>query len=75
MVEQTDNSQLKQVFAQYSTDSAMEGKQFVKVFNDLKLLDAKFTTTEVDLIFAKIKEKKARKICLAEFVNGVDLVA
>lgn len=40
----------------------MDGKTFAKVAKDCKLLDKKLTATDVDLIFAKIKDKTARKI-------------
>lgn len=53
----------------------MEGKQFTKLIKDLKLLDKKVTTTDIDLVFAKIKDKAARRISYVEFMNGLDLVA
>jgi hypothetical protein len=53
----------------------MEGKTFAKLVKDLKLLDKKFTSTDVDLIFAKIKEKSARKITFQEFCSGLQLIA
>ena len=53
----------------------MEGKTFAKLCKDLKLLDKKFTSTDVDLIFAKIKEKAARKITFQEFCSGLQLIA
>jgi len=53
----------------------MEGKQFAKLIKDLKLLDKSITSTDVDLIFAKIKDKTARRINFQEFANGLDLVA
>ena len=43
----------------------MDGKVFAKVAKDCKLLDKKLTSTDVDLIFAKIKDKSARKISFA----------
>ena len=73
MVEQTP--QLQSTFTAYATDATMEGKQFVKLFKDTGLLDTKVTTTDIDLIFAKIKTKAARRITFTEFLNGVDLVA
>lgn len=53
----------------------MEGKQFAKLIKDIKILDKKVTATDVDLIFAKIKDKAARRISFDEFMNGLDLVA
>ena len=40
----------------------MDGKTFAKFAKDTKLLDKKLTTTDVDLAFAKVKEKSERKI-------------
>jgi hypothetical protein len=40
----------------------MDGKTFVKVFKDCNFLDKHLTTTSIDLIFAKVKTKAARKI-------------
>ena len=53
----------------------MERKQFAKCIKDLKILDKKVTSTDVDLVFAKIKDKTARRISYNEFMNGLDLVA
>ena len=43
----------------------MDGKVFAKVAKDCKILDKKLTTTDVDIIFAKIKDKSGRKITFA----------
>ena len=40
----------------------MDGKSFVKLAKDTGLVDRKLTTTEVDIIFAKVKAKFERKI-------------
>lgn len=40
----------------------MEGKTFAKVAKDCSLLDKRLTVTDIDLIFAKVKAKGARKI-------------
>jgi ribonuclease HII len=54
----------------------MEGKSFAKLAKDLKLTDSKkLTSTDVDLVFAKIKDKNARRICFGEFLNGLELIA
>ncbi len=68
-------SSLNTVFTAYAQGSTMEGKQFAKFVKDLGLLDKKLTATDVDLVFAKIKEKTARRITYAEFENGLDQLA
>jgi Ca2+-binding EF-hand superfamily protein len=67
MVEQ--KSHLADVFQAYcGKDTTMDGKSFAKVAKDLKLIDPEnLTATDVDLIFAKIKEKGARRINFTEF--------
>jgi hypothetical protein len=45
----------------------MEGKQWAKLCKDTKLIDKKYTSTDVDLIFAKVKDKSARRINFAQF--------
>ena len=43
----------------------MEGKSFAKLAKDTKLLDKKLTATDIDLIFAKVKDKSERRITYA----------
>lgn len=45
----------------------MEGKSFAKMAKDCKLLDKKLTATDIDLIFAKVKDKSERRITFAQF--------
>ena len=53
----------------------MDGKTFAKLSKDCQLLDKKVTTTDIDLVFAKIKDKAARKITYEQFKNGVAQIA
>jgi len=54
---------LTQVFKDYcGKESTMEGKSFAKLAKDCGLLDKKLTATDVDLIFAKVKDKAERRI-------------
>lgn len=67
---------LQQVFASYNgTQKTMEGKSFAKMAKDCKLIDKKLTATDVDLIFAKVKDKTERRITYEQFVKGVNLMA
>ena len=43
----------------------MDGKTFAKMAKDCKILDKKLTATDIDLIFAKVKDKTARRITYA----------
>jgi len=49
----------------------MEGKTFAKMAKDCKILDKNLTATDIDLIFAKIKDKAARKINFTQFAAGI----
>ena len=49
----------------------MDGKTFAKMAKDCKILDKKLTATDIDLIFAKVKDKTARKITYAQFEKGI----
>jgi DNA-binding phage protein len=66
---------LQQVFTSFANGKEMDGKTFAKLCKDCALLDKKLTTTDVDLIFAKIKDKTARKITFDQFKNGVSQIA
>ena len=54
---------LKAVFNQFSAGAKeIDGKIFAKLAIDCKIVNKKCTKTDIDLIFAKVKEKSARKI-------------
>ena len=40
-----------------SGPAMMDGAKFVKIFRDLNLLDKQLTTTDIDIIFSKVKAK------------------
>lgn len=53
----------------------MDGKTFAKVCKDCHLLDKTFTPTDVDLIFAKVVPKGARRIDMTQFSSALEHVA
>ena len=54
---------LDEVFKGFSGGAAeMDGKTFAKLAKDCKMLDKNLTATDIDLIFAKVKDKAARRI-------------
>ena len=68
MVEESkiQSRNLLEIFTSFTNNTRdMDGRQFAKLCKDTKLLDAHFTSTSVDLLFAKIKDKAARKINFA----------
>ena len=65
MVESSSKT-LKSVFETFiGKEKTMDGKTFAKVAKDCKLVDKKFTATDVDLVFAKAKDKTERRITYA----------
>lgn len=51
------------VFAQFSAGTEeIDGKVFAKLAVDCKIVNNRCTKTDIDLIFARIKDKGARKI-------------
>jgi len=50
----------------------MDGKSFAKMAKDTKLLDKKLTSTDIDLIFARIKAKSERRITYDQFLKGLE---
>lgn len=61
---------LNKVFNKYAKGE-MNGRTFVKIFKDCKLVDSKLSTTGLDIIFSKIKTKGKLKITPAQFIKGV----
>jgi hypothetical protein len=53
----------------------MDGKTFSKFCKDLKLIDKKFASSDVDILFNKIKQKTERRITYKEFTNGLNDIA
>jgi len=67
-----DSKSLQSVFNTYNgTQKTMEGKAFAKLAKDTKLIDKKLTATDIDLIFAKVKDKTERRITYAQFEKGL----
>ena len=48
---------------------------FAKFTKDCKVICKAVTTTDVDLTFAKVKDKAARKITYAQFENAIAIFA
>jgi p25-alpha len=52
---------LEEVFMGFTNGAPdMDGKTLAKIAKDCNLYDKKFTVTDVDLIFAKVKDKGTR---------------
>jgi len=67
-----EHANLETVFRNFAGGShEMDGRQFAKLAKDSGILDKKLTSTDIDLIFAKVKDKSARKINFSQFENAL----
>ncbi|CAM9657725.1 unnamed protein product [Scytosiphon promiscuus] len=73
---------LRQVFLDFTSfgagqsgSSEMDSAKFVKLAKDCKLVGKGVSTTDLDLIFTKVKDKTAKKINFDTFVAAVGLIA
>eukprot|EP00435_Cladocopium_sp_Y103_P057538 s912_g19.t2 len=68
---------LENVFDAYCTpgQSEMDGKCFVKLMKDSKMIGSRFTTTDADLTFAKVLAKGVRRIDFLQFKAALLIVA
>lgn len=53
----------------------MDNAKFAKFTRDCKLLDKKLTSTDVDIIFSRVKTKSERKITFAQFEEACQQLA
>ena len=74
-MEASSSVNLQDVFTSFAKGKEMDGKTFAKFCKDTKMISKKLTTTDVDLIFAKVKTKGARKIDFAQFQTACEQVA
>lgn len=76
MQQQYHNCDLQDLFRAFTNGAHdMDGRTLVKFAKDSKLIDKKLTATDVDLIFAKVKDKAARKITFYQFEHALDQMA
>ena len=75
-----DSQELRQIFGEYAPTGEMEGKTLAKIMRDANVLDKHLTPTEVDLVFAKVKQTKkagddgvrtVRKLDYKQFLQAV----
>ncbi|GBF90596.1 hypothetical protein Rsub_03168 [Raphidocelis subcapitata] len=72
---------LRNVFVAFSSFGCreevreMDGKAFIKLARDTELLGGALTPTEVDLIFARVKSKGARRVGFEQFLTALSAVA
>lgn len=60
-------SSLQEVFTKFANGPEMDGKTFVKMAKDCKVINKKCTNTDIDLIFARNKGRAERKINVSQF--------
>ncbi|KAM7419013.1 hypothetical protein PAMA_016230 [Pampus argenteus] len=59
-----------------ATGKEMNGKNFVKICKDCHIIDGKnVTTTDVDIVFSKVKAKSARVVTFEQFSQALTELA
>jgi hypothetical protein len=67
---------LQSVFKSFSGGKAeMSNKEFLKINKDCGLIDKKYTSTDIDINFAKVKNKASKNITFQEFESALQLAA
>ncbi|XP_076856226.1 tubulin polymerization-promoting protein family member 3 [Brachyhypopomus gauderio] len=83
MAESTDVDQLLSTFKRFAvhgdtkaTGKEMNGKNWAKLCKDCKVVDGKnVTSTDVDIVFTKVKPKSSRIITFEEFEKALEDLA
>ncbi|XP_066493384.1 tubulin polymerization-promoting protein family member 3 [Tiliqua scincoides] len=83
MAESTDMASLEESFRKFAiygdtkaTGQEMNGKNWAKLCKDCKVTDGKgVTSTDVDIVFSKVKAKSARVINYEEFKKALEELA
>ena len=71
-----ESSNLEQIFKSFAGGkNEMSNKEFPKLNKDCGLLDKKYTTTDVDIIFTKVKDKNGKNIYYSQFSKAVEMIA
>jgi len=71
-----ENKTLESVFLSFTAGKKeMSNKEFAKLIKDCGLLDKKLTSTEVDLIFSKVKTKTSKNLTYEQFEEGLKQAA
>ena len=64
---------LQAVFTEFSAGAKeIDGKTWAKMAVDCHVVNKQCTKTDIDLIFAKVKDKTARKITYAQFAQAIE---
>ena len=71
---ENSTDKLSKIFKLY-TKTDMKGRTFVKLLKESKIINKKYSSTSVDIIFARIKTKGKNSITFKEFLNGINEIA
>ena len=75
-IDEEPADEIDAVFKQFSPDgSVIDGKVFAKLAKDCNILNEKCTTTDIFIIFKRVKEKHNRKINFDQFKKALKLCA
>lgn len=66
---------MEKLFYSYAINELMDLNRFQKLTRDTKILDKKLTSTDIDIIFNKVKPKTDRKIDFDMFEDALKEMA
>ncbi len=67
---------LEHLFSQFSQGAKeIDGKVFAKLCKDCKVISKDCSATDVDLVFAQVKDKSSRKITFEQFKRAIEICA
>lgn len=67
---------LQSVFKSFTAGKAeMSNKEFLKINKDCGLIDKKYTSTDIDINFSKVKVKTSKNITFEQFEEALKLAA
>eukprot|EP00923_Selenidium_pygospionis_P011208 GHVN01019431.1.p2 GENE.GHVN01019431.1~~GHVN01019431.1.p2 ORF type:complete len:164 (+),score=20.84 GHVN01019431.1:1075-1566(+) len=78
MAEEGETPTLKDVYETFTSGGDMDGRTFVKLLKDTKVIDKSYTATQADLLFTKVRKDGKRgqtKVIFSEFESAVSQIA
>ncbi|CAK9034240.1 unnamed protein product [Durusdinium trenchii] len=72
----TELADILPIFSSYASNAnEVDGRSFTKLCKDCGLFDRNFSSTDADLIFARVVPKGQRRISITEFEKALGLIA
>jgi len=66
-ISEAEEERISEMFSLFASRNEMSGAKFAKFMRDKKLVNSKLSSTDIDLIFAKVTPKRVRKLDYEHF--------